>query len=167
MSNVQHVSGVPAIWALTSTYSDPVAAEEEGGRRFAQLLREHRTRLRLRQEDVAEKSGVSLRTISRWEAGHTRNPKPEELQAVCRVIGLPTVAAGIALGYLAPEETEHLPKPPRRFDPEVEEAIAILQDEGMSDMARQGALQYLRFLLSNANTEKETPGTGQGQSRAS
>lgn len=167
MSDVCDASTMRIIRALTSAYGDPVTAEGEGGRRFAQLLREYRTKSRLRQEDVAERSGVSLATYNRWERGQVVNPKPKEVQAVCRVLGLPTVAAGIALGYLAPEEAEQLPAPPRRFAPEVEEAISILEDPLMSDMAKLGALQYLRFLQSNASAGTETPGTGESQSRAS
>ncbi|MGS2615104.1 helix-turn-helix transcriptional regulator [Micromonospora sp. LZ34] len=148
---------------LSSIYGDPVAAEEEGGRRFAALLREYRAAAKLRQEDVAERSGVSLSTINRWERGQVRNPKPEEVQAVCRVLGLSTVAAGIALGYLAPEDTEHLPEPPRRYDATVEEAIAILQDPGMDEQTQYAAMQYLRYLHSRAGAER--PGTGEDQSR--
>ncbi|MEV5819215.1 helix-turn-helix transcriptional regulator [Micromonospora haikouensis] len=167
MSSAWQASDMSIIVALTSAYSDPVAAEEESGQRFAQLLRQHRAKLRLRQEDVAERSGVSLRTISRWETGQVRNPKPEELQAVCRVLGLSTVTATTALGYLAPEDTEHLPEPPPLLAPDVEEAIAILNDPLMSDAARYGALEYLRFLLSKANAVNETPETGTSRPRAS
>jgi transcriptional regulator with XRE-family HTH domain len=141
-----------------------VAVGEEGGQRFAAVLREHRTAARLRQEDVAARSGVSLSTINRWERGQVRNPKPEELQAVCRIVGLSTVQAGIALGYLASEDTGHLPTPPRRFDPIVEKAIAILEDPDMSEETKMSALHYLRYLQSSTETRK--PGTGESQSRA-
>lgn len=166
MSEVRRALGVPAKQAVTSTYSDHVAEEAGRAARFAQLLREHREALKLKQEEVAERSGVHLSTYSRWERGQLRNPIPEDVQAVCKVVRLSTVTAGIVLGYLAPEEAEQIPEPPRRFDPLVEEAIAILEDDSMSDTARQGALAYLQFLQANTNAEKQKPGTG-NQSRAS
>lgn len=155
MSDVWRTPYEPKEWALTSTYGDLVAAaEEEGGRRFAALLREYRSRKQLRQEDVADRSGVSLSTINRWERGLVRNPKPEEMQAVCRILGLSTVAAGIALGYLAPEDVEHLPEPPTPVSPTEEEAMSIIRDPDMSDQAKHNALTYLRFLRA-----QEQPGT--------
>lgn len=164
MSDLWHALGMAANQPLTSTYGDPVAAEEEGGRRFAALLREYRKRLDLRQEDVADRSGVSLSTINRWERGMVRNPKPDEVRAVCEAIGLPTVAAGIALGYIAPAEAEHLPEPPRRLDPTVAEAVAILEDEGMSREKKFAVLEYLRWL--HATPETRQPGTDEDRSRA-
>lgn len=147
--------------SVTSAYGDPVTVAEEGGRRFAALLREYRTAAGLRQEDVADRSGVSLSTINRWERGLVRNPKPDEVQAVCRVLRLSTVAAGIALGYLAPADTEHLPEPPRKFDPTVAKAIAILEDPDMPDDVREAALQVIEVLRANARR----PGT-EDRSRA-
>ncbi|WP_420329479.1 helix-turn-helix domain-containing protein [Salinispora pacifica] len=55
---------------------DLVAAQEHNGRRFARLLRESRTKARLRQEDVVARSGVSLSTIQRWEGGNARAATP-------------------------------------------------------------------------------------------
>ncbi|QKW15305.1 helix-turn-helix transcriptional regulator [Verrucosispora sp. NA02020] len=124
------------------------AEQNDSGNRFSRLLREYRVRVGLRQEDVADRSGVSLETISRWERGQVTNPKPEQVQAVCRVLGLSTVTAGVALGYLAPADVEHLPPPPRRQDPTVEEAVSILEDPDMPDATKQAALSYLRYLHS-------------------
>jgi transcriptional regulator with XRE-family HTH domain len=128
-------------------YRDPVAAQEQdNGKRFARLLREYRTKAGLRQEDVVTRSGVSLSTIQRWESGNARNPKPDEVQAVCRVLGLSTVAAGVALGYLSPADVEYLPPPPRPQDPTVDEALSILEDPLMSHDAKKAALSYLHYL---------------------
>lgn len=157
MSDVWQVPYPSEISGLTSTYGDPVAVEEEAGKRFAALLREYRLAAKLKQEDVAERSGVSLRTISRWEGGDLRRPELEDVKAVCRVIGLSTVLAGVALGLLAPEDVEHLPEPPPPPDPMQDEAIAILRDPEMPEETKRAALHYLRYL--RAQTEREQPGT--------
>ncbi|MEV2239437.1 helix-turn-helix domain-containing protein [Micromonospora sp. NPDC049891] len=133
------------------------AEQNESGKRFARLLREYRAKAGLRQEDVAERSGVSLSTIQRWESGQARNPKPDEVQAVCRVLGLSTVTAGVALGYLSPADVEYLPPPPRPQDPTVGEAISILEDDAMPDEARRAALHYLQYLRFQHST-KPDPG---------
>jgi transcriptional regulator with XRE-family HTH domain len=166
MSDVCSASSVSGTSSLSRAYGVRVAdevAQEEGGRKFAALLRQHRTALGLRQEDVAELSGVHLSTYSRWERGIVRNPVGEEVQAVCRVLRLSTIHAGVALGYLSAEDAERVPEPPRTFSPEAAEALAILEDPDMPNETKYAALQYLRFL--RANSEK--PGNGNGQSRAS
>lgn len=155
MSDVWQMSGVAAIRPLTSAYGDRVAVTREGGERFKQLLKEHRTALGLTQDDVAVQSGVSLSTINRWERGLVHNPEPEQIKAVCRVVRMSTVAAGIALGYLAPEDVEHLPEPPAPTSPTEEEAVAIIRDPNMTDAAKRNALAYLQFLRAQA----EQPGT--------
>ncbi|MER7331591.1 MULTISPECIES: helix-turn-helix domain-containing protein [unclassified Micromonospora] len=127
------------------------------GRRFAALLRQHRVARELRQEDVAERSGVSLSTINRWERGLIRNPVPIELKAVCRVVGLRPDAAWIALGGIDPEDVEDLPDPLPPASPTEEEAIAIIRDPAMPDHVIESALQYLRFLHAQAETQQ--PGT--------
>lgn len=161
MSDVWQVPYQAEEWSLTSTYGDPVAADEEAGKRFAALLREYRQAARLKQEDVAERSGVSLRTYNRWESGQLSRPEPEDVRRVCRVIGLSTVLAGVALGYLAPEDVEHLPEPPPPADPLRDEAVAIIADPGMPEDTRRAALHYLRYLRAQAETEQ--PGTDESR----
>lgn len=145
---------------LTSTYRDPVA-EEEAGKRFAALLRKYRLAAKLKQEEVADRSGVPLRTITRWEAGQLSRPEPENVRRVCQVIGLSTVAAGIALGYLSPDDVEYLPEPPPPADPTRDEAIAILRDPRMPEAAQMAALHYLRYL--QAQEAQRMPGDDQSR----
>jgi tetratricopeptide (TPR) repeat protein len=46
----------------------------------------------LTQEDLAERSGVSVRTIADLERGRTRRPYPSSLRALVRALGLPDAA---------------------------------------------------------------------------
>src|ERR1700747_651810 len=52
-------------------------------------LRGRRIAAGLTQEDLAERSGVSVRTIADLERGRTRRPYPSSLQALVRALGLP------------------------------------------------------------------------------
>lgn len=165
MSNVWRTARMTGGPRLTSIYGDQVAEEEEAGRRFGALLRSHRQAAKLRQEDVAERSGVSLSTINRWERGIVRNPVPTELQVVCRIVSLSTVAAGLALGYLAPEDVEHLPEPPGPADPREAVALDILRDPELPDSLRDSAYHYLEFVRSQAH--RQQPETDQSSQAAS
>lgn len=58
----------------------------EHGAAFARLLRVQRAKRGLRQQNVADASGISLPTIMRWEAGNSRSPQPAQVRAVCRAL---------------------------------------------------------------------------------
>jgi transcriptional regulator with XRE-family HTH domain/tetratricopeptide (TPR) repeat protein len=55
-------------------------------------LRQQRKAAGLTQEDLAERSGVSVRTIADLERGRTRKPYPSSLRALVRALGLPEAA---------------------------------------------------------------------------
>lgn len=54
------------------------------------MIRTLRQRAVLSQTEVAEKIGVSLATVSRWEAG-TRVPRPEHIRALAKLYGVKPV----------------------------------------------------------------------------
>ena len=55
-------------------------------------LKRQRKAAGLTQEDLAERSGVSVRTIADLERGRTRKPYPSSLRALVRALGLPETA---------------------------------------------------------------------------
>ncbi len=55
-------------------------------------LRGQRVAAGLTQEDLAERSGVSVRAIADLERGRTRRPYPSSLRALTRALGLPEAA---------------------------------------------------------------------------
>src|ERR1700753_3212830 len=63
-----------------------------GQERPGEWLRQQRTAAGLTQEDLAERSGVSVRTIADLERGRTRKPYPSSLRALVRALGLPETA---------------------------------------------------------------------------
>jgi transcriptional regulator with XRE-family HTH domain/tetratricopeptide (TPR) repeat protein len=56
-------------------------------------LRAQRMAAGLTQEDLAERSGVSLRAIADLERGRTHRPYPSSVRALVRALGLPETAA--------------------------------------------------------------------------
>src|SRR6201996_1005019 len=55
-------------------------------------LRQQRVAAGLTQEDLAERSGVSVRAIADLERGRTRKPYPSSVRALVRALGLPDEA---------------------------------------------------------------------------
>src|SRR5689334_14321117 len=63
-----------------------------GQARPGEWLREQRTAAGLTQEDLAERSGVSVRAIADLERGRTKKPYPSSVRALVRALGLPEAA---------------------------------------------------------------------------
>ncbi|MDM4721117.1 helix-turn-helix domain-containing protein [Micromonospora sp. WMMA1363] len=118
---------------------------DQRGRDFAQLIRGGRAAKGWTQEDVIEEAGLSRSTYLRWEAGRVERPDPEQVRAVCRVLGIDPREAAVALGYLTREEMGLGPEPPRILDATVEEVIEILQDPNVTEIEKREWVQYLRF----------------------
>ncbi len=67
-----------------------------GQARPGEWLRQQRVAAGLTQEDLAERSRVSVRAIADLERGRTRKPYPSSVKALVRALGLPE-AAGLEL----------------------------------------------------------------------
>src|SRR6202011_6039998 len=63
-----------------------------GQARPGEWLRNQRVAAGLTQEDLAERSGVSVRAIADLERGRTRKPYPSSVRALVRALGLPDTA---------------------------------------------------------------------------
>jgi transcriptional regulator with XRE-family HTH domain/tetratricopeptide (TPR) repeat protein len=68
-------------------------------------LRRARMAARLSQEELAERTGLSVRAISDLERGRTRRPYPHTLRLLTEALGLPDTLAD------APDEDQHPPEP--------------------------------------------------------
>ena len=62
---------------------------QAGRARPGEWLRQQRVAAGLTQEDLAERSGVSVRAIADLERGRTRRPYPSSVRALVRALGLP------------------------------------------------------------------------------
>ena len=65
---------------------------QAGRARPSEWLRQQRVAAGLTQEDLAERSGVSVRAIADLERGRTRRPYPSSVRALVRALGLPDAA---------------------------------------------------------------------------
>src|SRR3984957_1622042 len=63
-----------------------------GQSRPGEWLRQQRAAAGLTQEDLAERSGVSVRAIADLERGRTRKPYPSSVRALAGALGLPDAA---------------------------------------------------------------------------
>ena len=63
-----------------------------GQARPGEWLRQQRVAAGLTQEDLAERSGVSVRAIADLERGRTKRPYPSSVRALVRALGLPEEA---------------------------------------------------------------------------
>src|ERR1700722_13585061 len=63
-----------------------------GQARPGEWLRQQRVAAGLTQEDLAERSGVSVRAIADLERGRTRKPYPSSVRALAGARGLPDAA---------------------------------------------------------------------------
>src|SRR6185437_16405889 len=63
-----------------------------GQARPGEWLRQQRVAAGLTQEDLAERSGVSVRAIADLERGRTKKSYPSSVRALARALGLPEAA---------------------------------------------------------------------------
>src|SRR5690349_2806731 len=77
-----------------------------GQARPGEWLRQQRVAAGLTQEDLAERSGVSVRAIADLERGRTRKPYPSSVRALARALGLPDeTGSDLVARYRAERDT--------------------------------------------------------------
>ena len=74
--------------AASARSSATTGAVAEGDPWLGPLLYNYRKRARLTQEELAERSGLSVRTISNLEAARVRRPQRESLRRLADALGL-------------------------------------------------------------------------------
>ena len=156
MSYAQHKTHIARDHALTSHYGVHMPTPERG-QAFARLIVEGRKRRGWRQEDLEKASGVSRRTITRWENGDAQKTEADKVRAVVRVLGINPLEAAIALGYVNPEEDD-TPEPVHR-DPALQELIEMFEDPSVPEATKTAALDYLRYL----RNKPQPPETGESR----
>jgi tetratricopeptide (TPR) repeat protein/transcriptional regulator with XRE-family HTH domain len=98
---------------------------------FGEIVRAHRRRLGLTQEELAEKAGLSVRGIGKIETGRIAAPRPPTLRLLADALGL-TGAEWDQLRRSAAGETTGRPVVPAQLPPDVsaftgrEEQLAAL-----------------------------------------
>src|SRR5689334_11558288 len=82
-----------------------------GAMGFGDMLKTMREKAGLSQSQLAERSGLSLRSIQNWEQGH-RVPRAQMLLALARGVGVPVEKLLTEIGGGAPAESP--PAPPKK-----------------------------------------------------
>ncbi len=88
-------------------------------------------RNKLDQTELAQQSGVHQSTISNIVNGKTRQPKAENLEAIAKVLNVPSHRLKLLAGLITEEEAkiaESPPSPDPKIDPEKQEWIDEFYD---------------------------------------
>ncbi len=99
----------------------------EHSRRLADLLRERRQALGLTARELGRRAGVDNGTVIRIEQGLIPNPRPDNLRAIGRVLGIPAADLFAATDWLPREE---LPS----FRPYLRTKYRELPDEAVAEI---------------------------------
>lgn len=136
-------------------YGHDVPSNVPRGELFAQLIRDGRSRAGISQDALADRAGVNRSTVIRWESGDASRPDPDQVRAVCRVLDIDPIRAGIALGYVDPARLGSAAGAPI-LDPEVREALELLQDPALPAAERTAWIEYLRYLRQQAAARRRS-----------
>lgn len=121
----------------------------EEGRLFGQILRDHRTRRRLTQKDMADLAALSVRAIRNLEAGRVHRPHEETIRLLADVLRLTAhqraeFLAAAGRTALLIRATAEMPKPERLGLPRTGLLVGReIQVELLTDMASTAAGQVV------------------------
>lgn len=107
---------------------------------FAEFILAARQRKGWTLHELAQRSGVPVAVLSRWESGRTLDPHPDQVRAVCLALGVDPRLAAVTLGHLAPEHASQAP------DFTVEELVGMLKDRRVPDTLKMRIIDSLRAL---------------------
>ena len=122
-------------------------------------LRQQRVAAGLTQEDLAERSGVSVRAIADLERGRTRKPYPSSVRALARALGLPDTAGAELVARYRAERVGQADAAPGAAKPTVT-VPRQLPTRVPHFAGRAGELALLDAVLEAAASDRATGATG-------
>lgn len=153
MSATSNVARIPLIWRTSDLYSEDVpTAPQDRGQQFAALIRDARTDAKLTQAELAAQAGIDRTTIVKWESGNTTRPEPDQVRAVCKILGIRPELAAAALGFLDSGDIQ----PTKPLPPKMQQVLEILEDPRLSPADVESWINYLIYLRSQANSATNT-----------
>lgn len=149
MFTMRHNRPVPALTQTApNVWSYLVRMQDTTGDRdvtFGALVRAARESKGMTQDDLAEATGISRTTISRWERGDGGRYEPDQVRVVFDALGIDIREAVVALGFATRDQLGLPPAPPRMFTATIEEVIQILEDPAVPEDQKREWVEYLRF----------------------
>lgn len=157
MRETRDVSGATQTTRVINTYRHRVPSNDNPrGEAFANLIRDGRRAKGWTQDRLVEESGVSRSTVLRWEGGDASRPDPDQVRAVCIVLGIDPRRAAVALGYLTPEEIAPPGGGGQPLSDEEREILTILRDPQVPSAEKEPLVDYLRFLGAQRRNPRKT-----------
>jgi transcriptional regulator with XRE-family HTH domain len=110
-----------------------------GQRRLADLVRQHREREGLTQQQLAERSGISRNTIAAIELGRVRIPSPEIVRSLARPLRVTVREMLQAMGYPIEDDAAAAAVAEDRVLQEIADLLARFRRGGATGDAESGA----------------------------
>ncbi|WP_433460758.1 helix-turn-helix domain-containing protein [Micromonospora sp. CA-248212] len=136
-------------------------------KRLATLIKDGRAAAGWRQEDLADATGIGLRTLKRYENAQSDKPDREHLIAIFQVLNLDRRELAAILGILSRDELALPPEPARIISARTQELLDLIENPDLPDHEREAYTEMLRARLrgrrqraSNPETRRDAQGTG-------
>lgn len=160
--HARHRSSVTPIPCQNWPYRDPVSAEPAQLRLIADLIRRGRTARGWSQGYLADKIGVSVPTIKRYESAKSPKPDIYHLISIFKTLDLPRRELAAAIGILSRDELDLPATPARILSKRSEELIELIEDPNISDDEKDA---YLEVLRARRRTHQRQARTGTSDTR--
>ncbi|MEV1018626.1 helix-turn-helix transcriptional regulator [Micromonospora sp. NPDC049801] len=115
--------------------------------RLASLIRAGRAARAWKQEDLADATGIGVRTIKRYEGAQQPRPDREHLIAIFQVLNLDRRELAAILGILSRDELALPPEPARIISARTQELLDLIEDPDLPDEEREAYAEMLRARL--------------------
>jgi len=129
------------------------------GQRIAALIRTARHRRQWSQQRLSEEAGVDRQTIIRYESGRSQTPDPVQFRKVCKALGISSIDAAIALGFITREEVNQSIS----LSPDLAEIVDVFTDPRIPASEKRYILEYL--LWRRDRSRSTTPHTSDDHQR--
>jgi transcriptional regulator with XRE-family HTH domain len=127
---------------------------------FKDRLREKRMEAELTQAELAEKAGVTARTIQNYELGNRKPAKMEAVQKIADALGTTTeYLLGSSGAYVVEAHEKGGSKAARDIDELVSEVTGMFSGGKLSDEALEGAMKALNdaYWIAKEKNKKYAP----------
>lgn len=133
--------------ATPGTYGCGVPVSPDDLHRLATLIKDGRAANGWRQEDLADATGIGLRTLKRYENAQSDKPDREHLITIFRALHLDRRELAAILGILSRDELALPPQPARILSARTRDLLELLEDPDLPDEEKDAYAEMLRARL--------------------